>query len=342
MKKIAQRLGTAGPQLGDEELRLWLEGFVNDPSHSHLTTTVLSRSDHIGVSRTALDQYLEGTYFLPRESGGSGVKPETSKIEKLVRAYREKVEGTVSSGHGGGFIETVAYRRLSSAWDTAVNEKVIVVAYSDPGAGKSFPLTQLMIRRNKTMPITILCSRNITVRYFAQRLAQEAGLSKNHIIPELEDMIADKLKKNPRGIVIDQANYLSERGLGTICHIWERARVPIMLVGTEDLYKLFTTSNMTQDVRAQLTSRVAMHYPLSKLTMKEAKTLLQRALGKDATDENVAKILEVTGGVFRSVDFIVPHIKRLKAMKDNEEKLAAGKITMENIIVAAGSRLMAA
>ena len=290
------KLTTVGAKLGDEDLRLWLEKYIAE--HPHLTTTVLGRSDHTGVSRTALDQILDGTYFQAKELGGAGVNPKTSGVEQKIRSYREKVEGVVSGGTSIGFMETVAYRRLCMAWDTAVKEKVIVVAYSDPGAGKTHPLGQLLVRRMTTMPISILCSRNVTTGYFVQRLAEEAGLSIHYSIPRLEDMVADKLKKNPRGIVVDQANYLNERGLGTVCHIWERARVPIMLVGTKDLYNLFTTSNMTQDVRAQLTSRVAVHYELSKLTKQEAKTLLQRALGKDATDENVAKILEVTGGVF--------------------------------------------
>jgi hypothetical protein len=97
---------------------------------------------------------------------------------------------------------------------------------------------------------------------------------------------------------------------------------------------------MTQDVRAQLTSRVALNCPLSRLTIKEAKTFVQRALGKEATDQDVAKIMEVTGGIFRGLNFIVPEIDRLKHV--NKEKLRAGSITMEDIIVAAGSRLMAA
>lgn len=331
------KLQTVGTHLGDEELRLWLENHIKE--YPHLTTSVLSKDQYTGVSRTALDDYLSSTYFLSKESGGKGVK--SSSIEEKIRKYREKVEGTVdSSGASVGFLETIAYTRLCRAWDTAVNERVIVVAYSDPGAGKTHNIAQLMLRRMTTMPISVLCSRNITVRYFAQRLAQECGLSKSHIIPELEDMIADKLRKNPRGIIVDQANYLSEKSLGTVCHLWERARVPIMLVGTKDLYDLFTTSNMTQDVRAQLTSRVALHFPLSKLSVQEAKTFLRRVMGKDATDENIATIMRVTGGVFRSVNFIAPRIQQLKKIK--EQELRDGKVTMEQVIVTAASRLMAA
>ncbi len=337
--KSTAKLQTVGEKLGDGELRQWLENYIKQ--HPHLSTSVLAKADHTGVSRTALDDYLSGTYFLPVSSGGKGVDPRRSTIEEKLRAYREKVEGTVgATGNVIGFLETVAYQRLCMAWETAVSERVIVVAYSGPGDGKSYPLQQLLVRRMTTMPISILCSRNITVGYFVQRLAEEAGLSSHHSIPRLEDMIADKLRKNPRGIVIDQANYLNERGLGSICHIWERARVPIMLVGTQDLYDLFTKSNLTQDVRAQLTSRVAMHFPLTRLTTTEAKTFLTKALGKDATDENIATIMRVTGGVFRSVNFIVPQIQRLKEIKKNKEGLAAGTRTMEQIIVSAGSRLM--
>lgn len=340
MKGKSQKLKTVGPALGDEELRQWLQQYME--KNPHLTTWVLSQQEHTGISRTALDDILEGIYFLPIESGGKGVSPKRSDIEKRIRAYREKVEGVTSDNGSIGFMNTVAYQRLCAAWDLAVNEKVITVAYSNPGDGKTFPLQKLLIQRMTSRPISILCSRNITVRYFAQLLAKAVDISKHHIIPELEDMVAEKLTKSPRGIVVDQANYLTERSLGTVCHIWERARVPIMLVGTQDLYDLFTTSDMTQDVRAQLTSRVAMHCPLSKLTLTEAKTLLKRVMGQDATDANVAKILEVTGGSFRSMKFIIPQIQRLKAMPKNAEELKGGKKTMEDIIVAAGSRLMAA
>lgn len=339
--KSTAKLQTVGPKLGDEELRGWLERFMRE--HENLTSNVLSRHDHIGSSRTALDQYLDGTYFLPKTSGGAGVQPGNSNLENKIRAYREKVEGTIGTGGNAiGFLETIAFQRMCMAWETAVTERVIVVAYSDPGAGKSFNIAQLKVRRMTTMPVSILCSRNVTTGYFVQRLAEELDLSIHYSIPRLEDMIAHKLRKNPRGIIVDQANYLSERSLGTICHIWEVATVPIMLVGTQDLYDLFTTSNMTQDVRAQLTSRVAMHFPLSRLTTAEAKGFLTKALGKDASDENIATIMRVTGGVFRSVNFIVPQIQRLRSTKNNQEKLSAGKITMENIIVSAASRLMAA
>jgi DNA transposition AAA+ family ATPase len=335
------KLQTVGPNTGDEELRQWLAHHIEQ--HSHLNTSVLSKSDYTGVSRPALDGYLEGTYFLPKTSGGAGVDPRRSDVEKKIRAYREKIEGVVTESGALSFIETVAYQRLCGAWDMAVQHNAIIVAYSGPGDGKSHNIPQLKVQRMTTMPISILCSRNITTGYFAQRLAEEASLSIHHSIPRLEDMVADKLRKNPRGVIVDQANYLNEKSLGTVCHVWERARVPIMLVGTNDLYDLFQKSDLTQDVRAQLTSRVMWHVPLAKLTVKECKTFLHRAMGaKHATDEVVAAVMTVTGGCFRSVRFMIPQIEELKRIPTNEQKLRDGKLKMTDIVMAAGTRLMAA
>lgn len=328
MEKAKQKLQVVGGKSGDEELRLWLVGFMKE--NTHLTTAVLSRHDHIGLSRTLLDQYIDGTYFLSKSSGGAGVDPKGSKTESRIRAYRERVEGTVRHNYANTFTETISWKRMLSAWETAVAEKIIVVCYGKPGAGKSRCIMQLNVKKMTTMPISVLCSANVTVRYFVQRLAQEVGVSERHTIPRLEDMVAEKLIKNPRPIIVDQANYLTEKSLGTICYLWERARVPIMLVGTTELFNLFHTASVTEDVRAQLASRVALHYPLPELSRSELKAILQRALGDDATDEVVAKILNDTGGVYRSVDFILPRINDLK--KRNAEGLRAGDISMLDVV----------
>lgn len=51
---------------GDEELRNWLASYIR--KYPHHTTAILSRSEFIGISRAALDAYLEGTYFSPRRT----------------------------------------------------------------------------------------------------------------------------------------------------------------------------------------------------------------------------------------------------------------------------------
>jgi DNA transposition AAA+ family ATPase len=332
--KKLQIVGESQPW--DEDLRRWLEAYIAE--HPHHPTSVLSRSQFIGISKTALDSYLAGIYFLPVESGGKGINPESSKLESLIRAYRERVEGSERHGYTNTFVESRTWFQLRRACHVAINENVIVVVYGKPGVGKSRCLLEFTVKKMTTAPLTILCSRNITPRYFVDKLAQGLGLKNESRIAKAEDSIAEKLNRYPRPIFVDQANYLGEQSLGSICYIWEKTHVPIVLLGTKDLYDLFTTSSRTEDVRAQISSRVAMHYLLSELTLPEVKAIIKRVLKDDATDEMVAQIFNVTGGIHRHVDMIVPRILDLKEI--NQEKLAAGKVTMSDIIATAGSRLM--
>lgn len=312
MKKKLQTI--EGPQPWDEELRCWLQEYIE--KYPHHTTAVLSRSQFIGLSKTALDEYLDGTYFLPVESGGKGVNPQSSKIEPAIRAYRERIEGSNRHGFTNSFVETRTWFQLQRACHVAINENVIVVVYGKPGVGKSRCLLEFTVRRMTTAPVTILCSRNITPKYFVEKLAQGIGLKNESRIAKLEDSIAEKLNRYPRPIFVDQANYLSEKSLGSICYIWEKAQIPIVLSGTKDLYELFMTSSRTEDVRAQISSRVAMHYLLSELSLPEVKAIIKRALGDDAMDEAVAQILNVTSGIHRHVDMIVPRIIELKELNN--------------------------
>ncbi len=339
MSETNSKLKVVGPPPpGDEELRQWLIKYMEE--FPHHTPQVLSKAEYIGLSRTFLEAYLDGTYFLPKESGGLGVNPSNSKGETRIRLYRERVEGTVRQGYSNKFVETTSWMQLQKACLTAISESVIVVVYGKPGLGKSRCLGEFALRKMTTSPLTILCSANITTRYFVQKLASGLALDDSAPTARLEDMIAERLMRNPRPIFIDQANYLNEKALGTICYVWEKSKVPVVLVGTKDLFDLFTTSRLTEDVRAQLTSRVAMHYALNELTLPEVKSIVMRALGDAATDAVIAQIANVTGGIHRHVDMIIPRINDLKQRNEANGKLQRGEVTMNGIIDTAGRRLM--
>src|SRR4029079_10574556 len=98
---------------------------------------VLSRREHIGYSRTAIDSYLQGTYFLPDADSHGGATPARSRLERQIKLYRERGEGTVRHGYANTFVESRTWYQLQQACATAVNENVIVVVYGKPGVGKS-------------------------------------------------------------------------------------------------------------------------------------------------------------------------------------------------------------
>lgn len=319
----------------DEELRCWLKNYI--ATHPNHPTTVLSHGQYIGVSRSALEAYITGTYFLPKKLGGEGVDPNSSKIEFAIRAFRERMEGSPRHGYIRTFAETRTWFQVEEACRTAINENVIVVIYGKPGIGKTRCLLEYASRKLSTAPVNVLCSPNITTYYFVQRIAQELRLENQSSTSKLEDKIVERLKRYPRPLFIDQANYLKESALGSVCYIWELARVPVVLAGTQALHLMFTTSKMIEEVREQLSSRVAIYYLLSELTLAEAKAIIQRGLGDDANDEVIAQIMKVTQGVHCHVDMIIPRILDLKSR--NTQKLEDGDVTMKDIVMAAGMKM---
>lgn len=70
----------------DETLREWLADYVS--ANTDVSKTELQK--RIGCSRTAIDNYLAGTYFLPKEQGGQGVV--NSKIEDKIKAFKATLE----------------------------------------------------------------------------------------------------------------------------------------------------------------------------------------------------------------------------------------------------------
>jgi DNA transposition AAA+ family ATPase len=320
----------------DEELRSWLERYLR--RHPHHTTEVLSRSQYTGIPRPILDDYLDGVYFLPKKAGGKGNIAGRSGVEEAIRRFREKMEGTARHDYTQNFLETRTWVQVQAACNTAIRRNAIVLIYGLPGVGKTCCLFEYTRRSMITAPVQLLCSPSITPLYFAQKLAGRLGLSDSSSAARLEDRVAERLKRTPRPLFVDQANYLTEKALGTVCYVWEAARVPIVLAGTKSLYDLFTSSQLTEDVRAQLSSRVAMHYPLSGLLLTEAKAMIQRELGKYAGDDEVAQIYNITGGLPRYIKTLITNLLDLITLNRNE--VEAGDVKLSELIAKAGSKLL--
>lgn len=328
----------------DEELRQWFDQYCKD--HPNLPTSVLERDDHIGFSKTGLDAYREGKYFLPKDSGGIYENPpKSSRIEDKIRAYQSKVEGITIGGVKRSFIETRMWQQFKYLCKTSIEEKTIVLGYGRPGIGKSRAIREYKREKMMTMPIEILCSPNITSRYFVQKIAMELGLNDRLPTARLEDLIADKLngkRGTERVIFVDQANYLNERGLGTICYLWEKTQIPIVLLGTKDLFDLFMKSSLTEDVRVQLSSRISWHCEFVGLHLDEVKSIVFKMLGRYATNKVAAQIFSLTGGVLeqsgetkvgsnhRQLDMLLPRVLAIAEKRKNE--LQKQEVSMEQLI----------
>jgi len=63
-------------------------------------------------------------------------------------------------------------------------------------------------------------SPKITTHYLVQRLAQELKLYDRRTASKLEDKVIEKLRHYPCQLFVGQANYLKEKALDSVCHVW--------------------------------------------------------------------------------------------------------------------------
>ena len=113
---------------------------------------------------------------------------------------------------------------------------------------------------------------------------------------------------------------------------------PHRLGGDQNIVREFYRSKLTEDVRGQSASRIALHCLLPELTKVETEAILRHALGAEAPDEMIEQIHQVTGGNFHSVDMIIPRILELEHR--NRQKLADGTVKTNEIIKVAAACLM--
>lgn len=321
---------------GDSELRSWLNNYICE--HPQHTTVVLSRVAYIGISRKALDAYLAGTYFLPKEDGGMGASPADSRIESAIAAFHDRVERGQRTTLAERFLETRTWKQMERACSAAILENRIVLVYGRAGIGKSRCLTEYALRQMVVPPLVILCSMSVSTNYFMVKLAEALGHSRREATGKLEDMVAEKLRRTPRAVFVDQANFLTEQSLGSICYLWEKAQIPIVLVGTPSLHDRFMSSRLTEDVREQISSRVALHYLLSELSPAEAKALIAKILTEEASEQNIGLVYKLTGGRFRNLEFFHPRYVELREL--NKEQLKRGEVQTGEIIKMAAARLI--
>ncbi len=132
MKKSAKLQVVSEKAPYDENLRLWLAGYLKDTG---MSTTEFAR--HCGGSRTFYDSYLACTYFGVKDpKTGKTRTTENSKFEPMLRAYRRRVEGP-NADQRSEFVKTTAWNQIRTAIQTAIEENAITLCYGGFGKGKT-------------------------------------------------------------------------------------------------------------------------------------------------------------------------------------------------------------
>ena len=116
-----------------------------------------------------------------------------------------------------------------------------------------------VLDRAKPKPLFLVMDSKSTRRTFLLFLAEALGIHiQKATMLEVESLVLTKLQVEPRSIFIDMAQNLSPANVHTVCLLWDKARVPVILLSAESAADTFTVSRFGP-MSGHLLSRIS-HY----------------------------------------------------------------------------------
>ena len=258
--------------------------------------TQAAAADEIGISDSALSQWLRGSY-----GGDNAEIARKCGTWLTARSERASLEAILRSPPR--WVETPASKRVLSALGYAQMARDIAVVHGAAGSGK----TTAAQRYAETHPSVWLatmtegkhavgaCLRNVA----AAVKVRPAGRS----IAACEDAIAERLRGTGGLLVVDEAQCLALRSLNALRQIHDATSTGLALIGGETLWE--TISGGRRPGLAQLFSRVGQRAALKHPGPKDADPLLAgwEGIGDDA--RAAARRIAVQPGGLRSVVKVV-------------------------------------
>lgn len=170
----------------------------------------------------------------------------------------------------------------------------IGILYGPSGYGKSVAMAFTAQRTNAAY---IEAKRIWTQLSLLEAIAEELGITMlKRSAPRIFQQVVDQLNIEPRGLIIDEMDYLvGKQHVEIIRDIHDSTRVPILLVGEEAL-----PSKLQAWERFH--NRILVFTPAQKATVEDARKLRDHYSPRiQIADDLVARIVQVCGGVTRRI-----------------------------------------
>jgi DNA transposition AAA+ family ATPase len=206
-------------------------------------------ADKIGISATALSQWLKGKY------PGSNTELEV-KIQRWIDTYNAGEEYAEELPSEPDWVKTKTAGRVYNAIEMAHRLKSLVVVYGAAGSGKTKTCEYYRSKRSNTWIFTPTKATS-SVRGMLKMMCAEMSIrnpgSGNY---EMQEAVIRKLSSSGGVVIIDEAQQLNFGALDLLRQIREQACVGMVWCGNEPLY-----TQMTGGARgpkfAQIFSRIA-------------------------------------------------------------------------------------
>jgi DNA transposition AAA+ family ATPase len=195
-----------------------------------------------------------------------------------------------------------------------------VCFYGPSGYGKSTAATVAMIQ---TDAVYVQARSSWTRKAAHQAILKGLGVIPAKTVAEMSDQIAEELSLSKRPLIVDEADYLVERGtIEIIRDLYEASQTPVMLIGEEGL-----PGKLKRWERFH--GRVLDWAPAQPASLKDCKALAELHAAKvRIADDLLDKVHSVAGG---SVRRICVNISRIE-----EQAQVEGRDVMD--LAAWGSR----
>ncbi|TKX29485.1 AAA family ATPase [Campylobacter estrildidarum] len=269
-----------------QELSQELECFLKQ---SGMKPSALARA--IGASASLISQIKSASYK-------GDVALWAKKIRDFIANYQGKNEVEIKK-------ETIFKSRdfsmASFVMSEAVNEKEIALIFGEAGTGKTTIIKEFI--KNKPQSILIEATCHTSVGVMLDELLLALKIEANNNNASKLKAIARFLKANEKILIVDEAEYLPLKALEDLRRIADFARVPLILVGTEVLYKNLMGKN--KELK-QLYSRICGKW-------------MMKGLSKEESDEFFGKsYFKFTNGNFRSSAKLLKKALRLAELEECE------------------------
>ena len=240
-------------------LRALLDDKTNDIKAAHVAKA-------IGMSPATVSTWINHSY-----------KGDERSVEAKLRQYldlqAERKASKVRWVVKPEFIETLTSRIIFEKIQGFHLENQIGVITGNAGVGKSTSAREYAKKVGGV--IYLECDKTFTTRVFFQHINRQCGGSGDASIADMFAEILNKLRDTGRLLIIDQAEFLSEKSLDLLRTINDKAHVGILLIG---LPRLFHILRGKRGENEYLFTRVSSHWRLEETQPEDVQAIVNAIL----------------------------------------------------------------
>jgi len=190
--------------------------------------------------------------------------------------------------------------------DMCVEEKEIGLITGSPGTGKTEGLKDIA-RSLDAEPLIVMGYDGVNV---LRTLTLALSMDYRRTLDQTFRAILARMESEPRPVLVDEGEKLRYRDLEWLRRLWDMARIPVILVGTETLFENIVG---TRGQRRQLFRRIRARWAMQGLSGDEVKSVCA-AFGYSDT----ANIEKLVGGNFDKAVNLLNKMDRFARLQETD------------------------